>query len=67
MQDGSQCLSNPLVYGAQKAMEEDVGGIQCSCQFLNPLYSNLYFNDEEMSVYPFYSAYEPSNEVYNAC
>ena len=50
MDDGNQCLSNPLVYGVEKATSEDTGPIACSCQFSNPSYTTLYFDVDGMST-----------------
>jgi len=50
MKDGNQCLSNPLVYGADKATSDDTGKVTCSCNFQNPKYQTLYFDEEEMSL-----------------
>ena len=50
MNDGNQCLSNPLVYGVNKATSEDTGKLSCSCNFQNPKYQTLYFDEEKMSI-----------------
>lgn len=43
-QDGAQCLSNPLVYGAAKLQEINKDTLQCSCSLLSNLPSpTLYF------------------------
>lgn len=48
--DANACLSNPLVYGADKATSDETGELFCSCTFSNPSYSPLYFNHENMST-----------------
>lgn len=50
MQDGDKCISNPLIYGANKAITIDSGDLMCSCSFSNPSYAPFYFNKENMSI-----------------
>ncbi len=50
MQDGDECLSNPLVYGAKKAITVDSGPLMCSCSFQSPLYAPFYFDDKNISI-----------------
>lgn len=50
VQDGNECLSKPLNYGAEKALQSTGGQIFCSCQFSNPSYAPLFFNEETMST-----------------
>ena len=58
MKDGNQCLSNPLVYGANKASTPETGGVMCSCNFANPNYKTLYFDKNRMSVDTLYGNFE---------
>ena len=50
MNDGNQCLNNPLVYGAKKATTPETGGVKCSCGFLNPKYEPFYFDADGISL-----------------
>ena len=50
MRDGSDCIGSPMIYGAQKAINDETGPIRCSCRFGNPEYSPFYFNDKEMGI-----------------
>lgn len=54
MEDGNACLNSPLVYGAEKASTPETGGALCSCSFVNDKYQPLYFDEDGMSVDPFY-------------
>lgn len=48
MKDGNACLSNPLIYGVEKATDENTGRVTCSCDFANPDYVTLYFDVDGM-------------------
>lgn len=48
MKDGNSCISNPMIYGAKKATNDDTGSLQCSCSFSNLKYAPFYFNEKEM-------------------
>ena len=50
MKDGGRCLGNPMVYGANKAVNEATGPIQCSCSFQSPSYAPFYFDTKGMST-----------------
>ncbi len=50
LEDGNSCLSNPMIYGAQKAVDDVTGPIRCTCTFGNPEYAPFYFNEKEMGV-----------------
>lgn len=50
IKDANSCLSNPLVYGAEKATSLDTGDLFCSCSFTNPRYTPLYFTADGMST-----------------
>ncbi len=50
IKDANECLSNPLIYGAQKATNVETGQMFCSCTFSNPAYATLYFDDTKMSI-----------------
>lgn len=50
--DGDQCLSNPLVYGAEKGSQSSGGDLFCTCTFANPDYYPIHFNKENMTVLP---------------
>ncbi len=50
MRDSNECIGNPLIYGAQKATNDETGSITCSCSFSNPSYSPFYFDENDMSV-----------------
>lgn len=52
IKDANECLSNPLIYGAQKATNIETGGMFCRCTFSNPAYAPLYFDDANMSINP---------------
>lgn len=52
MKDGNACISDPLVYGVQKATTDQTGDITCSCKFSSPEYSTLYFDVNGMSTEP---------------
>ena len=47
-QDGNKCISNPMVYGAEKASSEVTGYISCSCSFSNPEYVPFHFTSDGM-------------------
>lgn len=50
MRDGDSCISNPMIYGAKKAINKDTGSIRCSCSFSSPSYAPFYFDDEKMGI-----------------
>ncbi len=50
MKDGNSCISNPMIYGAKKAITDDSGPIMCSCSFLSPTYAPFYFDDKEIGI-----------------
>lgn len=58
MKDGNQCLSSPLVYGAQKASTPETGGAFCTCSFRDPDYAPLYFDKDGMSIDPPFGNFE---------
>jgi len=48
--EGPQCLSNPLVYGAQEYSNEENGYFSCSCTARNNLGEIISVTPEGMSV-----------------
>ena len=49
--EGSKCLENPFIYGANKITTRETGEIRCTCNFLeNQKYAPFYFNTEEVKV-----------------
>lgn len=53
--DGQECLSNPLVYGANKVVSDDSGGLLCRCYYNSPMYAPFYFNTTELRIGNSYS------------
>ncbi len=50
MEDGGQCLANPLTYGAEKVSTDTSGPVACSCTYPNPIYSNFIFDEKNITV-----------------
>ena len=50
IKDSNECLNNPMIYGANKAITSDSGDLVCSCSFSNPSYSPFYFDKDNMEV-----------------
>lgn len=48
--DGSKCLANPFIYGANKITSDETGEIRCVCSMDNPRYAPFYFNKDEVSL-----------------
>ena len=48
--DGQECISNPLVYGANKLSSEETGTFSCLCSFSNAGYEDVYFDDKNIST-----------------
>ncbi len=51
LQDGNTCVSDPLVYGAERATGDDQGKLMCSCSFSNPFYASFYFDNEGLFAF----------------
>lgn len=50
LNDGNDCLKNPLTYGAEKMSTTDTGNFSCSCSFTNLKYGQVYFDRNNISV-----------------
>ena len=48
--DGQECLSNPLLYGANKVVSNDSGGLLCRCYYDSPKYAPFYFNTTSLNI-----------------
>ena len=48
--DGQECLSNPFIYGAREAQNQESGGLMCRCNFENPNYAPFYFNESSLEI-----------------
>jgi len=50
MKDGTACISNPLVYGAEKLSIEENGGLVCSCSFNKGDYAPFRFDEDKVHM-----------------
>lgn len=51
VKDGNSCISNPFLYGAEKAQTVDSGELSCQCSFpYNPNYSPFRFDKDNITI-----------------